>query len=302
MIITLTGKNSFAINEKLSQIRTEYLDKYGEAISIEEVDATDITDENNFINDLQAVSLFTSNRLIIFRYVSQNKPLLDQIIKYADKILASNTLLIVDSQLDMRTSQATWLKKHSEWHNLQILASYQLAQWLGDRCRQLDLPLSTTIQKKLLDKVKDDQLLLASELDKLRAYGGEISGEVLDDLVPTSIDDNIFSFLDALCSNNIEKANGYLEDFKLTKTDPHYVFNMLVWQFNVLAVAIFNTAPASELAHQSGLSEGALRRAIQNRNSISKARLKKYLNALAEIDLQMKKSNTWARLEYILTV
>lgn len=301
MITVLTGKNEFALQQKLQAIKSDWKNDNAQA-PIEDYEAESIENPASFINELQTISLFSTKRLVVLRRASENKELLEFIEHYGKNIPDEISLIIYDPGLDLRTKPAKWLKQNSQWRELKPLNDIELQQWLKTVCQDSRVNLKPQLQAKLLNLVNYNQLRAWQEVKKLGLQTSEIDETLLEKLVPRTLDDNIFDLLDAICHKNTKKATLLLADFKQTKIDPHYIFNMLVWQFNVIALSLSGDKSPNEIARESGVSQGALARAKGLRSFIPPQRLAKILNILAEIDQKIRQSDAWTQIDRLLFV
>ena len=299
MITTLTGKNEFACTQKLGDIINAWRSKNPDS-PIEAYEAEDIESANSFINDLQTINLFSARRLVIVRHISDNKDLLSLIEKYGDKIPSEVSVVLYDPGLDLRTKVAKWLKAHSDWHEARPLDRFKLQAWLRDQIKLSKLDITSGAQTMLLERTSGDQLRLSQELDKLMLQNGTIDESVVELLVPRSLDDNIFDLLDAICRQQKQRATQLLADFQMGKTDPHYIYNMLVWQFNVVTLSLASDKSPEAIAEAADMKPGAIARAKSLRATISPKRLGELLGLMAEIDEEIRQGDAWQQLDRLL--
>ena len=155
----------------------------------------------------------------------------------------------------------------------------------------------------LVEYVGGELNALLNEVDKLCSYvnGGEISTEIIERLVPKSMESTAFILANALVSGNYERAYRTLEILFYAGEEPIAILAAL----SSVYVDMYRVRAAvqSGLSYSSAASSGEyrgrefrLRNAERNARSLSTEVLRDCLNILLETDILLKSSKLDSRI------
>jgi DNA polymerase III delta subunit len=168
MIIMLTGANDFAIRQALDKLVGAYLSKFG-VHAIERVDGESF-EPTSLSELLQGASLFASQRLVVVRDASKNKPLWEAIGDWIERVPTEVMLVLVESSPDKRTRTYKQLQKHADVRDFPGLSEPELARWLVVAAKEAGASIDHKTAAHLVRQVGTDQWRLHTELQKLVAY------------------------------------------------------------------------------------------------------------------------------------
>lgn len=162
----------------------------------------------------------------------------DALRSYLERIPATCQLVFVESgDVDRRSSLFTYLKKSGQVQEFVPLQGKELARWLNERARVLNVRLDNDAAKLLVDYVGNDSRMLLNELEKLSSYsgrGGRITKQAVDLLVYDGQEHNMFAFLDSLSlrqrASALEGLRGLFQDGQSAT----YILFMLMRQARIL--------------------------------------------------------------------
>lgn len=300
MIILLTGTNSFALRQTLDTLVGNFLNKNG-AHALERVDG-EVFDAKQLPELLQGASLFASERLVLLRDASKNKPLWEALGEWTDRVPKEVVLVLVESAPDKRTRTYKQLQKHGRLQDFADMSEPELARWAVKSASEQGATLEPRVATHLVQYVGTDQWRLSNELKKLIAYSPTITIESINTLIEPNPQATAFELLDAALAGNGAKTHEVLGRLKASE-DPYKLFGLLVSQVQTLAlVASAQGKPAEAIAKEAGIHPFVVRKMQSAARRIQGARLKEVIAAVARADTQMKSTgiDPWILLEQCL--
>ncbi len=288
-MITLTGVNAYLVDKDLASLKAKLgpeSDLGTTRIIGLETSLEDVTLE------LNSYSLFSKLRLIIIYGGSKIKGF-DEYIQSSDFDLPASTILVlVEPSLDKRKGYFKFLQKNTDFRQFNKLSQLELVKWISSYVIKNDGDISTSDAGYLVERLGDDQLLLAQELDKLILYSKNINRKSIDELTEQSPSSTIFELLDAAFSLNPKKALRIYNEQRLLKVEPEQILAMLSWQLNTLAIYLSSKKlTSSQILSKSGLSPYTINRARQVATNLTLSNLKSFVRELANLDLASKTVN-----------
>ena len=285
-MITLSGDNYYLINAELTKLKAGLGELGLTTISGREANLEDLK------LDLSSYSLFNDKRLVVLDEPSKIKGF-DEYVSQIDEAIPETTkVVIVEPSLDKRKSYYKYLNANTDFKNFTKLNMPILTKWAVEYALENGGKLSSSDANYLVDRVGDDQLLLAQEIDKLILYSKVIDRQTINLLSEQSASSTIFEMLDAAFSLNIKKALAMYAEQRLQKVEPEQILAMLSWQLNSLAVYMTSkNLPSSEVTSKSGLSPYTLSKARQIATKISFSHLKSLVSDLANMDQRYKSAS-----------
>jgi DNA polymerase-3 subunit delta len=171
----------------------------------------------------------------------------------------------------------------------------ELSTWALGRAQLHGVHISPAMLQALLAKTGGDSWHVDAELQKLGAYanGEPIDQKMIDALVRTETQEDIFAFLDALSSGKPAPALKKLADERLAGTDDFQLFGMLLRQIRILLQVrdlIDKTAGVTkqEVAQALGMHPYVAQKMLGEVRSWSTTRLEKIHALAAKLDKAMK--------------
>ncbi len=301
MIVTLTGSNAFLRSKKLAELRERFGKKYGfeniERIGGESLAVADLP------SLLQGGSLFSSNRMIVVRDISQNKEVAEKFIDYLEKTPEEILVVLIEGQIDKRTAFYKALKKSTDFHEFIEPKEFELTKWMGEYAVESGGQIGSSEARLLLEYVGVDQQRLASEIEKLVAYEPKITTDNIKLLIDKRPQATVFQLLEHALSNRKNQAQKILEDLEKGFEDPYQIANLLIWQVQVLAVVKSAGARSdSEIAKDTKFNPYVISKSKHLASSIDHKSLLKIINLCADLGLTLKSSasSPWRLLEHTI--
>ncbi len=287
MIITLAGSNDFARSAALNEHVGRFIQLYGDS-GLERVNGEDI-EFGQLLDLLQAGNLFAAERMIIVRELSANKSATEKLDAVIAAVDQSVSLIIVEPNLDMRTSYAKMLQKKTEFKKFEPISEMKLPVWVVEVVGQRGGVISRADAQLLVERVGINQQTLSTELDKLLAYDVNVTAESIQLLTEPSPRSSIFDLLAAAFNGKTDTALKLYQDQRDQKMEPQAILSMIAWQLHILLIVKLggNRSP-QEIASDAKMSPFVIRNSTPIARSISIARLHGLLSAVINVEMTLK--------------
>jgi DNA polymerase-3 subunit delta len=289
MTTTLTGTNWFGVKEKLDKLAGDFVKEYGD-LALEKLDGSEAT-YNQILGSIESLPFLASKKMVIIQDFSVNKQAAESLKELLDRLPETTDLIIVESKLDKRSVYYKALKKLTDFQEFNQLDETQLVDWLVAQAGTQGRTLSKGDARYLVERVGNDQMRLARELDKLITYDIKISRENIDLLVDESPSSTIFNLLDSIFSGNLDAALNLYQKQRSQRVEPQAIHAMLVWQMHVVAVA--SSAPdsssAQKIAADSGMNPFVVQKSQKIARKMDRTKIHEFLGLLRDIDYKSKR-------------
>ena len=284
MTITLSGSNDFLLNEQLNQYKKEYLD-------FEELETSQLDLKELKIN-LFNMSLFGERRCIVLRRPSELQAFKDDISEIINNLPSQTILIIIEPNLDKRSTYYKVLKKDTDFKEFESLEFSKLQRWVRTYVQQQGGSISVSDTNLLLTFVGDDQFLIQNELDKLLTYDLDITKSNIELLVDPLPSSTIFELLDASLCLNFKKAFKIYDSQRSQKIEPESILGMFIWQLHIIALIKTYKGDLNELNNNLALKPFVIQKALNLSKNFSITKLKELITYLKEADINSKTKNT----------
>ncbi|MCE7794187.1 DNA polymerase III subunit delta [Salipaludibacillus sp. CUR1] len=210
---------------------------------------------------------------------------------------AMETTMIVHvpyEKLDERKKLVKTLKKQGKVMEGRPLEERELRQWITEKAKEFHVQFDQEAQDSLLILTGADLMVMASEINKLAIYAGEgetIQKKHVEDLVARSLEQDIFSLVDAVVKARVPQALKIYKDLLKQKEAPLKIMALMVRQFRILyQVKQLNKQGYSEkvMASQLKLHPYAVKLAARQVQRFREDELLQLINQLADLDYRIK--------------
>ncbi len=241
---------------------------------------------------------------------------LDRLQTYLDHPSPQTVLifLVPAAKLDERKKLVKQAKRQATLIPCKPLTGEALVRWVDRRSKVRRVSLSTDVIELLIRRVGQQLSLLDNELEKLSLYAQDqpLSREDVEQLVPRTLEEDVFLMVDALLEGRTEKLFRIFYDLMQKKEEPLKLLGLFSYQIRLLLqVHHFHVRgySSSQIANILGAHPYAVQRA--QKHIRQKARgfdsvLIDLLQALARLDRAMKTGQTQveriADLEHFLLI
>lgn len=288
----LLADDYLAVNRKIEEI------KKGFSLEVEPI-IYNALEEGTYaiVDELTTVSLFDETKLVIVRnaegLLSKSDRAFLELLKAMNDQNSSNILILVFmGSVDVSNEQYQKLKRFSsvfEAKTKNINLEEYAKQLFKEEGYEIDLD---TI--KLLVSYADSFSKLRGYMDQLECYKAEekkITSKDVTLLIPEPLDDNVYSLIDAVLTNNKRLMLKGYQDMKLRSMQASNLISLLINKFqelynvNILIKAGMNQASLAELFH---ISSGRAYYMVKNAKEHSLETIKSHLEQLNTLDYQIK--------------
>lgn len=287
MITTITGSNSYAVNDSLQKLISSFVQENGD-FGLDRVDASE-KDFESIVDSIGGLPFLSPKKMVVLKDASSNKEFSEKIEQLAKQIPDTNEVIIVEAKLDKRSKYYSYLKKSTEFNEFNELDENGLVNWIKKYAQDAGGEISATDAKYLVELVGVNQLRVTKELDKLLTYEPKINRDSIDELVEPTPQTTIFQLLDATFNNEEERIIKIYKEQRTQKVEPQQVIAMLTWQFGVLSIV--KTAESSDvnkIAKDANLNPFVVRKTMSLSRKISYHQLKELVRELLKLDVTLK--------------
>jgi DNA polymerase III subunit delta len=283
MIITLTGNNYYLLRRRLDELVNKFVDEHGE-LAVERIDAEE-AEPRAVLDAAQSLPFLAGRKLVIVRSLSANKIASEQIEQIISSSGDGTDIIFYEPSPDKRTAVFKVLKSQTQLEEYAELDTQGLAGWLAGEAEKSGSQISRADANYLVERVGNNQELLANELDKLLIYDPQINRQTIDLLTVKNPQSKVFDLLDAMFSGNKQRALQLYDEQRLQKVEPQAIIALLGWQLNLISLAKFGQGKtANQIAKDAGVSPYPVQKAQRLASKIDETTLKRLVHQALEID------------------
>ena len=310
MINLLHGNDEFSSNEFLKGIVEQ---KNLSEFDLNVVDTNDLT-ENKFKENICTISLFGSNRLIIFNYLLSKINLTKEKKweNFIDILLNKpSTNEVVFFEKEEINLQKNYLAKLNDICQITLSnmpigrGSWDLnRKWIIERQKKYNLNISNDGINKLVELLGSNYRYIDNELQKLSNYNpdGNINIGDIEIMVSGIKEDSIFELIDSIMVKDNFKASNILDNLIEQSNSFFNIINMIARQVRLILITkdlIKMKVNNSDIKRQIKISSDyAFNKIITQSKETEEIRLKNILRLLLDIDVDIKSGNK-SEKEYI---
>lgn len=220
--------------EILKKINISLINKYDLEVSPVDV----------ILEDALTMNLFADKKVIIIEnaYIfgsSSDQKISDRFLEYFNTF-NSSTYIIFELNVDKVDSRKKITKKISEIgkvFEVKKLETNDLFQIIEKRFKDNNYTISTELINYLVSLLNDNYENINNELDKIFLLGKEdknITKEDLDGLIISSLDDDIFSLIDAITNKDKNKSIKLYQEFINRNEDMIKIIYLLASKYRLM--------------------------------------------------------------------
>ncbi|APX73016.1 DNA polymerase III subunit delta [Companilactobacillus allii] len=225
--------------------------------------------------------------------VEQNPDLL---IRYIQNPTPSTILVIFATydKLDARKKVVKQLKKLATNVDASQMDSYLLVRTVKADLKRSGYEINQDALELLINKTKSNYSQIINQMDKLKIYAlksKKIDIKAVNELVPQSLDDDIFDLMNQILNKNIYQAEELYSQFLLQKIDPILLVAIIMSQLRILI--------QTKVLSSRGLTEGTIAKnlkvnpyrvkmTLKQGQNIQLGQLTEMFDAIVNLDYQIK--------------
>jgi len=307
MLIFLYGEDTYRLLQSRDEIIQKYKAKHGSGFNFFRIDGTTTTAGTDVSNAIRSVSLFSEVKLILINNIffdpQRAKELHDIFIKHeitVDKgvvVLATHLGNIVQAKpkelFTLLSDSKNLVRNFSE------LKGGQLQAWSRKEATSrgvLFAPGAFTVFSAVGGTTSS---MIVNNLNKLANYlpagrqvpKNEITTDIIDLLIKTETEPNVFEFIDALGSGRKAQAFSLLCSELAHGRDPYYLLSMIMYQFrNMLMVKDFSDRnfSSSQIAQKAGIHPFVVKKMLSATTHLSLADIKRLYQEVLDLEQGIK--------------
>lgn len=302
-VYLITGKEQVFIKEIQKSFKeimsAEEREMNFSNFDLEEVSIADL------INEAISAPFFGERRLVFAQHpyfltgektknvIEQN---VDLLIKYIQDPTPSTILVIFASydKLDARKKITKQLKKLATVVDAGQMEGPVLNRTIKADLNKAGYEIEPAALELLINKTKGNYSLITNQLDKLKLYSlqtKKIDQTAVNELVPQSLEDNVFDLTTQILNKSIYKAEELYNQFLLQKIDPILLVAIIISQLRLLIQI--------QILSEKGLSEGTIAKNLRlnpyrvkysyrQAKSLNRKRLQVMYSDCVNLDYQIK--------------
>lgn len=298
----LYGTEAYFINETIKLITTEALEEEDREFNVVTYDLEEVYLED-VVEDARTLPFFGDRKVILIKsplFLTAQKEKLEQNIKILEEYIGEpspfSILVFVApyEKLDERKKITKLLKKTADVVEANAMQVQDVQKWVVSRAEEAHVYIDNTAVSLLLELVGSNVTMLAKEMDKLTLYvgmGGEITSKLVTELVPKSVEQNVFALTEKVVKKDIAGAMQILDGLFTQQEEPIKLLALLVSQFRLLNQVKELQQRGygqNQIASHIGVHPYRVKLAMNQTKFFSFEELKRVILELAEADYSMK--------------
>lgn len=259
--------------------------------------------------DLVSLPFFADEKIVILDHLldlttAKKRNLTDEDLKQFENYLenpSESTRLVIfaEGKLDSKRRLVKLLKRDAQIIEATTPKEQEVKRYFASQAQELGLQFVGDSLDQLLLKSGYDFGELQKNLALLQAYkeDGQITLQDIEEVVPKSLQDNIFDLTQMILKRQIDQARNLVKDLRLQGEDEIKLIAILLGQFRMFSqVKIFSEEGQSESQIVASLSELSGRKvnpyqvkfAIRDSRRLSLSFLKQAMTTFIETDYAIK--------------
>ncbi|MFK8242788.1 MULTISPECIES: DNA polymerase III subunit delta [unclassified Facklamia] len=326
-VIQMIRQNQIASNYLLqgneSYLQKLFLDTLVQVVGEEEIDRVhfdlDEVSITQVLDEADTYAFFTQYRLIIidnvtFLNAQTTQKISDEetnrLLEYLTNPNPSSIVIwrVESEQLDKRKKVSKAFLKDVTVVDATAMKQDEVERFVTQHVKGLSLSMTDDARKELLQRVQYRLSDAMNELNKLEQYalsGKAINKDVVRQLVPRSLESNVFELSNAIMAKQLANATQIYEDLLLMRNEPIALHALMISQFRLL-IQVKLLAAAGRLEHeiatQLGVHAYRVKLALQLARHYPLAQLTAFYEQLIKTDFQMKTSFGDKEIHFYLLV
>lgn len=259
--------------------------------------------------DLVSLPFFADEKIVILDHLldvttAKKRNLTDEDLKQFENYLenpSESTRLVIfaEGKLDSKRRLVKLLKRDAQIIEATTPKEQEVKRYFASQAQELGLQFEGDSLDQLLLKSGYDFGELQKNIALLQAYkeDGQITLEDIEEVVPKSLQDNIFDLTQMILKRQIDQARNLVKDLRLQGEDEIKLIAILLGQFRMFSqVKIFSEEGQSESQIVASLSELSGRKvnpyqvkfALRDSRRLSLSFLKQAMMTFIEMDFAIK--------------
>lgn len=288
--ITVTGENDFARSNELHKLVSDFVAAEGD-LALEQLDADDV----EFVRIQEAVTslpFLANKKMVVLRSPGKSKEFAEQAETLLVGLPETTEFILHEPKFDKRSSLYKLLKKQTDFREFNALDGAGLQRWAVEQAKKHGASLASNEARYLIERVGQNQQLLASEIEKLSIIGGTIDRARIEQLTEATPQSSIFQLIDAAVRGDTRQALKLYDEQRTMKVEPQQIIAMFAWQLHVMAVVkTANERPSDQIAREAKLNPYVVGKTATLARNMPMQNLLQKIDDLLLIDLRSKRES-----------
>lgn len=289
-MVVITGENDFARTRAVRELVDTFVHEHG-GLALERLDGED-HDFSRIQESLTSLPFLANKKMVLFNRPSGNGQFAESAERLLKELPATTDLVMVEPKFDKRSTLYKLLKTQTDFREFKALDGPQLAKWLVTVAVDKGAGLSMGDARYLIERVGQNQQLLAGELDKLRLFNPSITRQTIDELTDKTPQSTIFELIEAAFAGKRTRALELYDEQRRLKVEPIQIIAMFAWQLHVLAlVCAGEDRTADALAREAKISPFTVNKTQRLAATASLSLVRRLIDRLVLVDQRSKRES-----------
>ncbi|SFJ09981.1 DNA polymerase III subunit delta [Thermoflavimicrobium dichotomicum] len=241
------GEETFLIEETCDWMTKQWIGEEEDSWNKVVIDLEEVPIQS-LIQEAETPAFFGNVRVIIgknayFLTTSKKRSEVphqpEVLLDYLKDPLPGNVVILITptDKLDKRKKVVKELEKKARVVTFPRLAEKECEVWLNKRCKQLGVTMDEPAIRLLIRLIGNDLRLLHQECVKLATYvgqGGRVTEEIVSELVPRTLEQDVFKLTDCVSKRKIDEALGIWYDLLYQREEPVRILALIIRQFRLM--------------------------------------------------------------------
>ena len=259
---------------------------------------------------IYTVSFFDEKKMVVIEHVdalaSYDDKALKQFRSYLENPSSEILLVMYVTTLPERSSFTDLLEKYTFIERIKPIEGSLLPIHIKKIFDEDGYKIDGRTIQAIIDRTGNNLYLIEQEISKLKAYAydlKEINFDMVNHLVPRTLEENIFNFSSAYLRGDVKTYMQIYDDLLESKMQPSTIINhlyqtiFLIFQAQKLLQSKYDQ---ESIAHYLGISSGRAYHVVKEARVQNPKALEKLIKDLKELDLNIKSGNQDDRLGFEL--
>ncbi|MBM7633777.1 DNA polymerase III subunit delta [Geomicrobium sediminis] len=304
-VYLIYGMETYMIDDLTQSIVKQVLREDDAEFNLSQYDLRDTAIQVG-LEDIETPSFFGTEKVIVMKHAflltgqkrkDSAEHDLRQFERYLDKENQENDYVIFTveaEKLDERKKIVKKLKKHATVVQAAPLAGTELERFVNSQAKQYDVTFLDEAITLFLEVTTPDLQARKTEIEKLALYvgpGGTITKDTVNELVSKSLEDNVFTLIDAISSGQAERALMMYQDLVFQGEEPIKLVALIGRQIRMMSLIIDMEERGysqQKMAQGLGVPPFVVGKIRKKTTGLNPRALHEALSTLAEVDYKMK--------------
>ncbi|MFC3882988.1 DNA polymerase III subunit delta [Bacillus songklensis] len=303
-IYLIYGTNTFLLQETRKKIIEAALNEEERSFNLSTYDLEEVP-VDHAVEDAETLPFFGEKRVVVlnnalFLTAEKLKGKVEHNIEKLQHYIEQPspfTVMVINvpySKLDERKKITKLLKKHAEIIETNELGEQEIRAWIDNELKASSVTMTEEAKQLFLQLTGLNLTVVLNELQKLVLYVGEgqtINEEIVSLLVSRSLEQNVFSLIEAVVQQDSVKALYLYRDLLQNNEEPIKILSLLAMQFRLIyhSKQLSNQGYGQQQIAQSlKIHPFRVKLALQQSKMFGEDQLRSIMKELAEADYEMK--------------